>query len=64
MSEMTDEMMDYWPEDDFESHDFICNRCGTDDLYWEHDDRVWFLVDADGERHECPPIDPSEFPLV
>lgn len=66
MSDLTDELYDCWPEDDGPDLGVICERCGADDgLEWERDQHgKWFLVDPDGGIHECPPIDPMEFPLV
>ena len=42
---------DYW-DCEYEQ-EIKCKYCGEFPLYWEKDTVGWYLLDEDGERHDC-----------
>ena len=55
-------------EDGFVVRSVTCTLCGETELEWDweyrYGERCYFLVDADGERHECPASDEDEFEVI
>lgn len=54
----------YNPYEELDPHEYCgdvdhssitCNRCGEEDLHWEHDGDRYLLYDEDGDRHVCEP---------
>jgi len=55
MSEYTDDMQDYDPEDEEYHQQITCKFCGIENLAWEEDsDGKWILYSTiTGEVHHC-----------